>query len=97
MLPWYPSGDSRGGHGFEVSSFWRKLVADYARLSLVDVGHLDYIQYLQWRRDAYIHRLEQTAEGQTYLENAWRMCQTDPDRSKLRDRVGAKERKPNGK
>ena len=52
---------------------------------------LDYIQYLSWRRDAYIHRLEQTAEGREYLKNAWRMTQTKPDRAALRRKFGRKE------
>ncbi|MEE1401496.1 MAG: hypothetical protein UF305_04325 [Oscillospiraceae bacterium] len=55
------------------------------------MGALDYIQYLSWRRDAYIHRLEQTSEGREYLKNAWRMTQTKPDRAALRRKFGRKE------
>lgn len=66
-------------------------MADYAGISLPEVGALDYIQYLSWRRDAYIHRLEQTAEGREYLKNAWRMTQTKPDRAALRRKFGYKE------
>jgi hypothetical protein len=66
-------------------------VADYAGISLPEVGALDYIQYLGWRRDAYIHRLEQTSEGREYLRNAWRMTQTKPDRAALRRKFGHKE------
>ena len=63
------------------------MVAEYARLSLLEVGELDYIQYLIWRRDAFIHRLSQTEAGQEYLDNAWRMEQTQPDRAGLRKKL----------
>lgn len=49
---------------------------------------LPYLVYLQWRRDAYIARLEQSEKGREYLENAWRMEQTEPDREGLRKRAG---------
>ena len=64
------------------------MVAEYAGISLLDVEKLDYIQYLTWRRDAFIHRLSRTEEGQKYLDNAWRMEQTEPDRVKLRKKLG---------
>lgn len=51
---------------------------------------LDYIQYLIWRRDAFIHRWNQTEEGREYLDNAWRMEQTRADRKKLRQKFGKK-------
>lgn len=67
------------------------MVAEYAGISLLDVENLNYIQYLIWRRDAFIHRLSQTAEGQEYLDNAWRLEQTKPDRAKLRKKFGHKK------
>lgn len=72
------------------------MVAEYAGLSLLEVRELDYIQYLIWRRDAYIHMLSRTEEGQEYLDNAWRMEQTQPDRSRLRKKLGRKEAPENG-
>ena len=36
----------------------------------------DYLDFLLWRRDAYIYRLNQTESGREYLDNAWRMEQT---------------------
>ena len=66
-------------------------MADYARMSIPEVQDLNFIQYLIWRRDAFIHRLSQTEEGQKYLDNAWRMEQTEPDRVKLRKKLGRKE------
>lgn len=45
---------------------------------------MDYIEYLTYRRDAFIHKMNQTEAGQDYLDNAWRMEQTEPDRPSLR-------------
>ena len=71
-------------------------MAEYAGLSLIEVGQLDYIQYLIWRRDAYIHAMNRTEEGQEYLDNAWRMEQTAPDRGSLRKKLRGKETPSNG-
>lgn len=55
------------------------------------MADLDYIKYLTWRRDAYISMLERTEAGQEYLDNAWRMEQTEPDRPALRKKLGKGE------
>ena len=62
-------------------------MAEYAGLSLPEVRELEYVQYLTWRRDAFIYRLSSTDEGLEYLDNAWRMEQTEPDRAGLRRRI----------
>lgn len=79
---------------YRSTSFWTHLVAEYTGLSLPDVLSLRYLQYLQWQRDAYIHRLEQTEQGREYLDNAWRMEQTKPDREKLRKRARSPRWRP---
>ena len=61
------------------------------------MGALDWLQYLVWRRDAYIYMLSRTEAGQEYLDNAWRMEQTEPDRAGLRKKLGRKEAPSNGK
>ena len=71
-------------------------MAEYTGLTLLEVRELDYLQYLIWRRDAYIYKLSRTEEGQEYLNNAWRMEQTKPERSKLRAKYGRKEGHPSG-
>lgn len=63
-------------------------MAEYTGLSLLEVWNLDLLEYLTYRRDAFIHRLSQTEAGQEYLDNAWRMEQTEPDRVKLRKKLG---------
>lgn len=59
-------------------------MAEYTGLNFLQVGELDYLQFLQWRRDAYIYFMGRTEEGREFLDNAWRMEQTKPDRGALR-------------
>nr|DAL49724.1 MAG TPA_asm: hypothetical protein [Caudoviricetes sp.] len=47
-------------------------------------------------RDAFIFKQSQTPAGREYLENCWRIEQTEPDRKALRRRFG-KEGSNNGK
>lgn len=70
-------------------------MAEYTGMTLPEVRQLEYVQYLIWRRDAFIHMLSRTEEGQKYLDNAWRMEQTKPDRPRLRKKLG-KEAPTNG-
>lgn len=71
------------------------MVAEYTGLNFLQIAELDYLQYLVWLRDAYIHKLSRTEEGQKYLDNAWRMEQTKPDRAALRKKL-RKEDNTNG-
>lgn len=80
--------DSKGGHGYSAPTWYKHLVAVYTGLNIKQVGQLGYIEYLQYRRDAFINWLNQTETGQEYLKNAWRMEQTEPDRAALRRRFG---------
>lgn len=88
--------DSAGGHQYTTTSWWVRLVAEYTGLNFLQVGALDYIQYLTWRRDAFIHMLSRTEEGQEYLDNAYRMEQTKPDRETLRRKLGREGGAENG-
>ena len=72
------------------------LVSVYTGLSFLEVRALDYVRFLTWRRDAFIHWLSQSEKGTEYLDNAWRWEQTKPDRSALRKKLG-KESTNNGK
>lgn len=71
-------------------------MAEYTGLTFFEIAELDYVQYLVWLRDAFIHRMSRTEEGQKYLDNAWRMEQTEPDRAALRKKL-RKEAKADGK
>ncbi|MDE5755347.1 MAG: hypothetical protein K2H89_12550 [Oscillospiraceae bacterium] len=70
-----------------MSTFWKQLVAEYTGLNFLQIGDLNFLQYLAWRRDAFIRRLEQSEQGREYLDNAWRMEQTKPDRKALREKL----------
>ncbi len=71
-------------------------MSQYTLLNFNDIGELNYATFLQYRRDAYIHNLRKTPQGQEYLDNAWRMEQTAPDREGLRKKLGKKEAPSNG-
>ena len=66
-------------------------MADYSGLSLSEVDALDYLTYLTWRRDAFIYRWSQSEKGREYLDNAWRLEQTKPDRKALRKKLGKED------
>lgn len=66
-------------------------MSEYTGLNFLEVGQLDLIQYLLWRRDAFIYQCSQTESGKEYLNNAWRMEQTKPERAKLREKFGKEE------
>ena len=68
-----------------------RLVAEYTGLNFHEVRQLNYIVFLTWRRDAFIYKLSQTEAGQQYLDNAWRMEQTKPDREALRKKLKKEE------
>lgn len=76
------------GHQYETASWFRRLVSKYTGLNFLEVAELNYLQYLVWRRDAYIEYLNSFEEGKEYLDNAYRMEQTQPDRKRLRETFG---------
>ena len=64
------------------------MVAEYTGLNILEVEELDYIDYLTLRRDAFIYQMRKTDKGEEYLNNAWRLEQTKPDRERLRKKFG---------
>lgn len=66
-------------------------MSEYTGLSFLEVGQLDFLEYLTYRRDAFIHALSRTTAGEEYLDNAWRMEQSEPDRAALRKQFGKEE------
>lgn len=71
-----------------ITTTWEHLVAQYTGLNILQVQDLDYLDYLIYRRDAFIYRMSQTEKGEEYLNNAWRLEQTKPDRDNLRKKFG---------
>lgn len=64
------------------------MVSQYTGLTIIEIEDLDYIDYLRYRRDAFISRLSQSEKGLEYLDNAYRIEQTEPDRKNLREQFG---------
>ena len=83
--------DRAGGHKFNTPTWYKHLVAEYTGLNFHQIGQLNYLEFLQYRRDAFINWLSQSEAGQKYLDNAWRMEQTEPDRAALRRKFGRRE------
>lgn len=75
---------------YSASTYWRHLVYSYTGLNFNEIGQLNYVDFLRYRRDAFIQRCLATPEGREYLHDCARMEQTKPDRAKLR-RVTGKE------
>lgn len=86
---------SKGGHQYNTITYWVHRVSEYTGLNFLEVWALDYVLYLTLRRDAFIAWLSKSEKGQEYLDNAWRMEQTKPDRKALRKNFG-KEGGKNG-
>lgn len=82
-----------GGHQYTTASWWRHLVSKYTGLTFLQIAELNYLQYLIWRRDAYIDWLNSFEAGRDYLDNAYRMEQTQPDRKRLRETFGKEDNK----
>ena len=64
------------------------MVARYTGLNILQVEELDILDFSRYRRDAFIYQMSQTKEGEEYLNNAWRLEQTAPDRKQLREKFG---------
>lgn len=90
-MPYYPLG-SKGGHQYSTITYWVHRVSEYTGLNFFEVWSMDYITYLTLRRDAFISWLSKSEAGTQYLDNAWRMEQTEPDRKALRNKFGKEAR-----
>lgn len=66
-------------------------MAQYANMALPDVCDLLLDDYMLLLRDAFIARKLQSADGREYLDNAWRLEQTEPDIDALRSNFGGRE------
>jgi hypothetical protein len=88
--------DSKGGHKYNAPTWYKHLVAGYTGLNFSQIKQLNYLEFLAYRRDAFINWLNGSEGGQEYLRNAWRMEQTKPDRAALRRKFGQSGGAPNG-
>ena len=65
-----------------------KLVIDYTKLSMNEVLDLPCFEFWKYLHDAVVFNCNQTEKGREYLENAWLLTQTSPDRASLRKQFG---------
>lgn len=84
MLPFVPDVEEPKEYLFKNTSDL-KLIADYTLLNFNEIMELDCYTYRVLLKDAFIHKMSQSKDGQEYLETAWILQQTTPDRDKLRE------------
>lgn len=88
IIPYYP----RDSEGLEIhytlKSADLKLVADYCNTSIKKAHNMDYFTFMEFLKDAIIYNNMQTKEGREWLNNAWYLEQTKPDRALLRKEFG---------
>ena len=82
-IPYCPSNDDKGH--YEVNTLEEKTVSEYTGYSFDEVEDLTVLEYWLLLRDALVYNCSQTEDGRKYLEDCWRMEQTEPDRQGLRD------------
>lgn len=94
-MPYAPVPERVNSHKYSIDSFWEKIVSEYLGINLFQVEELDIDDFLVIRRDAFIYRLSQSESGQEYLDRAYILEQTKPDRAALREKfvIHRKERK----
>lgn len=85
-MPYYPTDNEEKGH-YEVNTIEEKIVSDYTRYDFDRVNELEVFEYWLFLRDAIIHKYMQSEEGIKYLENCWRIEQTEPNRESLREKM----------
>lgn len=63
-------------------------MSDYTNIPMNEIENLNYVDYLVYRRDAFIWKMNKTESGRDYLDKAYRLTQTEPERDKLRNQFG---------
>lgn len=89
-LPYYPYAESKKTY-YDVNTQFEKLVSDYTKLNFKEIEELPLDTYLCLLKDAYIYKLSSSQEGLEYLENAYILTQTEPDRKGLRAHFSRKK------
>lgn len=77
--------------GYKLISHREKVISKYCGISIFDVEKLDLVEYLFFYREAVIYNCMQTEDGIEYLQNAYRLEQTEPDRKQLREQFQNKQ------
>lgn len=69
---------------YSIETMDESMVARWANMPITEVDDLPYLDYLQYLRDSFIDTMNQTEEGIRYLDDAWLLSQTEPDREASR-------------
>lgn len=62
-------------------------MAEYAGISIPEAEKFDVFTFWVLLRDAIIFNRSHTKEGRQWLQNAWRIRQTEPEYGKLHQKV----------
>ena len=79
IIPDYPVTPTGKEVKYTVYTQFDKLAADYANMSLYEIDNIPIMDYWLILRDAFISRLSVTEKGREYLNNAYRLTQTEAD------------------
>lgn len=87
-IPYYPyfadqSVDNME-HKYIIQTIEEKRIAEYLQITMLEVENLDIIEYYFYLREAFIYNCMQSEDGREYLQNAYRLEETSPDRDNLR-------------
>ena len=69
---------------YVIETMDESMVARWANMPITQVADLPYLDYLRDLRDSFIDKMNQTEDGVKYLDNAWLLEQTEPDREASR-------------
>ena len=78
-VPYYPAQNEKDDVKYTVYTRIDKLVADYANMDIYAIDRLSILDYWLLERDAFISALSMTEKGREYLNNAYRITQTEAD------------------
>lgn len=87
-IPYCPGDDE--AEPYEVNTIEEKMVADYTGFDFDRIEELTVFEFWLYLRDAAVFKWQQTDAGREYLAKCKRMEQTEPDRKKLRKKLGKK-------
>ena len=87
-VPYYPDDDRGGEMHYEVKTMEEKTVCDYTGYVFKELEDMEVLENWLLLKDAIVYNYMQTEEGREYLDNCWRMEQTEPDRKLLRKKMG---------
>ena len=78
-LPYYKTEKSDDDVKYTIYTEFDKLAADYANINLYEIDDIPITEYWLILRDAFIYALSKTEKGREYLNNAYRLTQTEAD------------------